>query len=83
MPEGYVLGTIPPAFESQPGVVHMFGNTPPPASKLESFIRAHVVSHVVVDPTKAGPWPGLLAQLGLHRRKVGGVLLYTVPSPPA
>jgi hypothetical protein len=83
MPEGHLLGTIPPAFESQPGVVQMFSNTPPPASTLESFIRAHIVSHVVVDPTKAGPWPGLLAQLGLHGHKVGGVLLYTVPGAPA
>jgi hypothetical protein len=83
MPEGYVLGTIPPAFESQPGVVQMFNNTPPPAATLESFIRAHVVSHVVVDPTKAGPWPGVLAQLGLHGRTVGGVLLYKVPGAPA
>ncbi len=83
MPEGYVLGTIPPAFKSQPGVVHMFDNTPPSVSKLEAFIRAHAVSHVVVDPTKAGPWPRLLARLGLHKYQVGGVLLYTVPNEPS
>ncbi len=59
MPEGYVLGTIPPAFESQPGVKEMFSNVPPTARVLRSFIRAHVVSHVVVDRTKAGPWPAL------------------------
>jgi hypothetical protein len=83
MPEGYLLGTIPAAFETQPGVVQMFNGVPPPVPTLESFIRAHVVSHVVVDPTKAGPWPGVLAQLGLHGHKVGGVLLYKVPGAPA
>ncbi len=83
MPEGYVLGSIPPAFEKQPGVAKMFRNTPPPTSRLGSFIRAHVISHVVVDPTKAGPWPGVLAQLGLHGRMVGGILLYKVPGAPA
>jgi hypothetical protein len=82
MPEGYVLGTVPPAFESQPGVKEMVSNVPPTARVLRSFIRAHVVSHVVVDRTKEEHWPALLAQLGLHGRPVGGVLLYSVPGAP-
>jgi hypothetical protein len=83
MPEGYVLASIPRAFETQPGVVEMFDNVAPAAPTLEAFIHAHAVSHVVVDPTQAGPWPALLAQLGLHGQPVGGVLLYTVPGAPA
>ena len=83
MPEGYVLASIPKAFEKQPGVVEMFDNAAPAAPVLEAFIRPHRVSHVVVDPTQAGPWPALLAQLGLHGQMVGGVLLYTVPGAPA
>ncbi len=83
MPEGYVSSTIPPQFEPQPGVVELFDNVPPPAAVLGSFIRAHYVSHVVVDPTNAGPWPGVLAQLGLRDRMVGGVLLYPIPGAPA
>jgi len=82
MPEGYVLGEIPPAFVTQPGVTEMFNNMAPSASILGSFIRAHVVSHVVVDPRMAGPWPALLAGLGLHGRAVAGVLLYEVPGAP-
>lgn len=82
MPEGYVLASIPRAFEKQPGVVEMFDNVAPAAPVLEAFIHAHRVSHVVVDPTQPGPWPALLAQLGLHGRMVGGVLLYAVPGAP-
>jgi hypothetical protein len=83
MPEGYVSSTIPSQFEPQPGVRELFDNVPPSAAVLRSFIQAHYVSHVVVDPTKAGPWPGVLAQLGLHDRIVGGVLLYPIPGAPA
>jgi hypothetical protein len=83
MPEGYVLGTIPAAFETQAGVPELFNDVPPPAPTLGSFIRIHKVSHVVIDPTQAGPWPGVMAQLGLHRQLVGGVLLYVVPGAPA
>ena len=83
MPEGYILATIPTAFKTQAGVTEMFDNLAPSAPTLEAFISGHAVSHVVVDPTLAGPWPALLAQLGLHGRKVGGVLLYSVPGAPA
>jgi hypothetical protein len=83
MPEGYVLGTIPAAFETQAGVPELFNNVPPPAPTLGSFIRVHNVSHVVVDPTQAGPWPAVMRQLGLHGQLVGGVLLYQVPCAPA
>jgi hypothetical protein len=83
MPEGYVSSAIPPAFETQAGVVELFNNVPPPAPTLGSFIRVHNVSHVVVDPTQAGSWPSVLAQLGLHGRRVGGVFLYPVPGAPA
>jgi hypothetical protein len=70
MPEGYVVGGPPPTFEAQPGVVEMVQNVAPTPSILASFIRAHFVSHA-------------LAQLGLHGKSVGGVLLYAVPGAPA
>jgi hypothetical protein len=82
MPEGYVAGTIPPAFQTQPGAVELFTNVAPSPANLLAFIHEHHVSHVVVDPTMVGPWPGLLAQLGLHGRSAGGVLLYSVPGAP-
>ncbi len=83
MPEGYVGQVVPPSFISQLVVVRMLQNTPPVASELGTFIRQHSVSHVVVDPALAGPWPEVLAQLGLHARAIGGVLLYAVPGAPA
>lgn len=83
MPEGYVGQVVPPSFLSSLAAVRLLQNVPPPAPELGTFIRQHYVSDVVVDPAKAGPWPGVLAQLGLHARSVGGVLLYTVPGAPS
>ncbi len=85
MPEGYVSGNVPGPFNTDPTVVQLVTNAPPSTAALGSFIREHHVVHVVVDAVNAGSWPGLLAQMGLHGRQLGGVLLYTVPpeSPPA
>jgi hypothetical protein len=83
MPEGYVSGEIPPPFEAEPGVIEMFQNTPPSPAVFKAFLRAHRVSHIVVDPHAPGPWPSLLATVGLHSQDVGGVLLYLVRSAPA
>jgi hypothetical protein len=79
MPEGYVSAVVPAPFRAQPTVRRLLRNAPLPASALGRFIREHRVGHIVVDPAKAGPWPGLLAELGLHGRRLGGVLLYAVP----
>jgi hypothetical protein len=67
MPEGYVSGVIPHPFDPEPEVIELFNSKPPSASSLDSFIHSHYVSHVVVDPTLAGPWPKLLARIG-HAR---------------
>jgi hypothetical protein len=79
MPEGYVSGNVPAPFNTDPTVVRLVTNTPPSAAALGSFIREHHVMHVVVDAANQGVWLGVLAQLGLHGRLVGGVLLYIVP----
>ncbi len=78
MPEGYISGVIPSPFNSQVTVGQLEGNLPTPASALGSFIREHHVTDVVVDPAAASPWPTVLAQLRLHARPVGGILLYKV-----
>ena len=83
MPEGYISGVVPPPFDGQITVGQLVANVPPSPPDLGSFIREHAVSHVVVDVAQAGPWPALLAQLGLHPQSVGGVLLYPVPGAPA
>jgi len=76
MPEGYVSGVVPPPFDAQPAVMRLVADLPPRPGALEAFIRSHDVSHVVVDGALAGRWPKVLAQLGLHGRGAGGVLLY-------
>jgi hypothetical protein len=78
MPEGYVSVVVPPPFNTEPAVGQFVANTPPPVPVFESFIHQYHVSHVVVDTASVGPWPDALAQLGLHARSVGGVLLYDV-----
>jgi hypothetical protein len=83
MPEGYISGVVPPPFDTDVTVGQLVSNSPPPASALGSFIREHRVSDVVVDPALAGPWPGVLAQLGLTARHAGGIILYAVPGAPA
>ena len=83
MPEGYVSGVVPSPFNRELTAVQLVSNVPMPAPPLGSFIREHAVSDVVVDPVEAGPWPDLLAQLGLHPRRIRGVLLYHVPGSPA
>ncbi len=82
MPEGYVSGVVPSPFNRQVTVGQLISNVPPPAPTLGSFIREHAVSHVVLDANAVGPWPALLARLGLHPQLVGGVLLYHVPGSP-
>jgi hypothetical protein len=83
MPGGYVGQVVPPSFSSSPLVGQLLYNTPPAAHELGAFIRQHLVSHVVVDQVGAGPWPSVLAQLGLPGKSVGGVILYAVPGAPA
>lgn len=82
MPEGYISQVVPPPFQSEQIVDQLEQNMSPAPAELTSFIRRHYVSHVIVDAANAGPWPELLAQMGLHARSVGGVLVYTVPGSP-
>lgn len=83
MPEGYISQVIPSPFDKQPIIAQLEQNVPPAPAELASFMREHFVSHVIVDPVVAGPWPSVLAQLGLHPQSVGGVLLYTAPIAPS
>ncbi len=83
MPGGYLSNFVPSSFGSQPIMNNFLKNSMPPAPELGSFIRQHYVSDVVVDESIAGAWPGLLAQLGLSGKSVGGVLLYRVSGASA
>ncbi len=79
MPEGYVGQMIPPPFSTETTTAQLITNVPPPTASLESFIRQHYVSHIVVDVAAQNAWLSVLASMGLHSEQVGGVLLYAVP----
>lgn len=51
-----------------------------PVSLMRSFLVAHHVGAVVMVPGQAGPWPGVMGQLGLKQIQVGDVWLYQVSS---
>jgi hypothetical protein len=42
------------------------------------FLAEHRVDAVVLDQRLTGPWPGIMAALGVRPQLVGGVLLYRV-----
>ncbi len=79
MPEGYVSQVVPSPFNTETTTAELTANVPPSTPALESFIRQHYVSHVVVDVTAQNTWQNVLAGVGLHGERIGGVLLYTVP----
>lgn len=83
MAEGYVSQFVPAPFREEAIVGQLQTNVLPAPPTLGSYIRTHYVSDVIVEQADAGPWPAELAQLGLHGRHVGGVILYHVPDSPA
>ena len=50
------------------------------ANRLPAFLGTHHVSAVIVDSADPGPWPAVLARIGLSGSRIGGVLFYRVPS---
>ncbi len=50
----------------------------PKPAEVRAFFARHGVKAVIVDPTQAGGWPSVLAQVGLKAQSVGGILLYRV-----
>lgn len=80
MPEGYAGQIAPEPFISEPVAEHLLGNVPLAPAELEGFVREHYVSHIVVDGAVENIWADVLASLGMHGERVGGVLIYTVPS---
>jgi hypothetical protein len=79
---GY-FGPPPPSYwREQPIVYELKFNYPRPgaARALRRFLVEHQVADVIVDQSRAGPWPPILAQAGLRREvAAGGVFLYHVP----
>jgi hypothetical protein len=73
---------VPLDYWADPFVQEAIGNLPftAPVAQLRSFIAQHHVSAIVVEADDAGPWPDVIARLGLSEVRVGGVLLFRVPS---
>lgn len=82
MPEGYISSLVPEPLNAVPAVGQMLGNEAPSAPALREYISAHYVSHIVVDPSRGGPWTALLASMGLRGQSVGGIVLYAIPHAP-
>ncbi|HET9074670.1 MAG TPA: hypothetical protein VFN48_08840 [Solirubrobacteraceae bacterium] len=51
-----------------------------PAEHLRSYLLARHIGAVAVVDGEGGPWPRVLARLGLRARNVGGVAVYDVPA---
>lgn len=85
--QGYIklasgwFGYWPPAYSTSTVVSELSRFRPfnDPVWLTRSFLVAHHVGAVVMVPGQAGPWPGLMRQLGLKQTDVGGVWLYQVP----
>jgi hypothetical protein len=77
MASGY-FGNPPPSYAANPIVAQLLANAPTAESPslLRAFIAQHGVQKIVVDPSTAGPWPGVLAAIGLRPVSAGGVLVY-------
>jgi hypothetical protein len=83
MPEGYISSLVPTPFSSVPTVGLLLGDTTAPSvPEMQAYISSEYVSHIVVDPSRGGPWSALLAVMGLRGQSVGGIVLYTVPHAP-
>jgi len=81
MPEGYVSPEYPAAYRSDPFLSELLSSQVDESSipGLRDFMVRRGVTAVVVERSKAGPWPVLLAALGLEPVETGGVLAYRVP----
>ena len=80
MAGGYV-GVPAPEFLRWP-IVYTFysgGLMPNHGPQLRAFLDAHDVRTVILADGTEGPWPKLLATLGVEPLHVGGVSLYRVP----
>ena len=76
------FGFYPAGYATSPvmGELLSFGPFTDPFRLMRTFLIAHQVGAVVMLPAQAGPWPGVMSQLGLKRVSVGGVWLYRVPA---
>jgi hypothetical protein len=82
MPEGYISPEDPPEFRHDPFLPTLLSGQVNKGSVrgLRKFMASRGVSAVVIQRSKAGGWPFVLAGLHLHFVRVGGVFFYRLPS---
>jgi hypothetical protein len=80
MVEGYVSPEFPPGYSSDPFFGSLISQEvgPEDAYAMRGFLDRRDVDAVVVEEKQPGPWPFVLAKLGLDPVKEGGVLFYRV-----
>jgi len=77
---GYVVNTVPPAFQRPEAVSTLASNEPPARitpEDVRAFARAASVSSIVLNEAQGGPWRNVLDQIG-RPHAVGGVLIYSL-----
>jgi hypothetical protein len=81
MVEGYLGPEFPPGFRDDPFFGELISGDAEGREAIEGmrdFIERRGVTAVVVQESQAGPWPFVLAGMGLEPVRTGGVLLYRV-----
>jgi hypothetical protein len=81
MVEGYVSPEFPPGFRDDPFFDELISGNAEGEDAVEGlrdFIERRGVTAVVVQASAPGPWPFVLAGMGLEPVRTGGVLVYRV-----
>ena len=85
MASGYISAEVPPDFWRDPVVGNMLSDngTGPIAREdlpaaVRDFLDRHQVGAVVVEPSRAPWWEGVLDEMHLRKDEIGGILLYRV-----
>ena len=56
------------------------GVTPADVQQFRSYLKTAKIGAILVEAHEAGPWPSILAQVGLRGQSAGGVLVYRTSS---
>jgi hypothetical protein len=80
MAGGYVGEDFPGSYKEDPlhPTLAFFATQPQMVGMARRFLREHEVDAVVLDQRHTGPWPQIMAALGVRPARAGGALVYRV-----
>jgi hypothetical protein len=85
MASGYISAEVPPDFWRDPVVGNMLSGDGAGAiprehlpAAVRDFLDRHQVGAIVVEPSLAPWWEGVLDELHLRKDEIGGIILYRV-----